>query len=78
MTNETPANIFPAIPAASLAQAQQNFPPASVASSEFMQGETTDCNGRAVIVTFKRHLFKEHKAQWYAWQIFEAEYVGES
>ena len=78
MTNESAANIFPAIPAASLAQAQRDFPPASVASSEFMQGETTDCNGRAVIVTFKRHLFKEHKAQWYAWQIFEAEYLGES
>ena len=76
MTSEIPANIFPAIPAASLAQAQRDFPPASVAKSEFMQGETTDCNGRAVIVTFKRHLFKKHKAQRYAWQIFSAEYVG--
>ena len=76
MTNETPANIFPAIPAASLENAQQNFPPASVASSEFMQGETTDRNGRAVIVTFKRHLFKKHKALWCEWQIFGAEYVG--
>jgi hypothetical protein len=41
-----------------------------------MQGETTDLNGRAVIVTFKRHLFKKHKALWCEWQIFGAEYVG--
>jgi hypothetical protein len=55
--------------------ARRSFPPASLCSDEFMEGESTDVDGRLVIIKFRRTLYKRHKTSWHAWNLYSARYV---
>jgi hypothetical protein len=72
---EESASILPCISADGFAKALQHFPPASLAKEDYMSGLTADVNGRPVVVTFHRRLFRKHRAVWYAWCIHDAQYV---
>jgi len=41
----------------------------------FMEGRSTDVRGRAVIIKFRRTLYKRHKTSWHAWNLYSARYV---
>lgn len=72
-----PTIIFRKIAASGFADACKDFPPASIATQDFMQGITVDVTGRPVIVTFERHLYTRRKASWYAWLLHDARYADE-
>jgi hypothetical protein len=68
-------NILAAIDAHALADAQADFPPASLAKAEFVRRLLTDATGRAVIVTFQRRLLTRPTSRWYVWTLHTAHYA---
>ncbi|MCE2722108.1 MAG: hypothetical protein ACK5DL_12665 [Burkholderiales bacterium] len=67
--------ILASIGAEAFCRASQDFPPAELCSEEFMEGESTDVDGRRVIIKFRRSLYKRHKTSWHAWNLHSARYV---
>ena len=72
-----PTVIFRKVSAAGIVEATKDFPPANLAIQDFIDGRSVDVNGRPVVLTFERHLYKRRKATWYAWLIHDARYVDE-
>jgi hypothetical protein len=71
------AKILTTLGAECFAEASAGFPPASVANDDYMSGVTTDPNGRKVMVTFYRHLYRRHSTAWHAWNIHAARFADE-
>ena len=68
-------SILAKIGAEAFCRASKDFPPAALCEDEFMEGRSTDVDGRSVVITFRRTRSKRHNATWFAWNLHPARYA---